>query len=100
MAVITYLMMDIHIDPLQMIISAAVLFVGLLAAYIILTIARSHDVEYLNGIFEMKNSRTPIFVTQPYMYIANNYDNFDCMVRAMASGYSHSFGSAVGADGP
>ena len=40
MAVITYLMMDIHIDPLQMIISAAVLFVGLLAAYIILTIAR------------------------------------------------------------
>lgn len=92
LAVITYLMMDIHIDPLQMIISAAVLFVGLLAAYIILTIARSHDVEYLNGIFEMKNSRTPIFVTQPYMYIANNYDNFDCMVRAMASGYSHSFG--------
>lgn len=92
LAVITYLMMDIHIDPLQMIISAAVLFVGLLAAYIILTIARSHDVEYLNGIFEMKNSRTPIFITQPYMYIANNYDNFDCMVRAMASGYSHSFG--------
>ena len=37
LAVITYLMMDIHIDPLQMIISAAVLFVGLLAAYLILT---------------------------------------------------------------
>ena len=92
LAVITYLMMDIHIDPLQMIISAAVLFIGLLTAYIILTIARSHDVEYLNGIFEMKNSRTPIFITQPYMYIANNYDNFDCLVRAMASGCSHSFG--------
>ena len=92
LAVITYLMMDIHIDPLQMIISAAALFIGLLTAYIILTIARSHDVEYLNGIFEMKNSRTPIFITQPYMYIANNYDNFDCLVRAMASGCSHSFG--------
>lgn len=92
LAVITYLMMDIHIDPLQMIISAAVLFIGLLTAYIILTIARSHDVEYLNGIFEMKNSRTPIFIIQPYMYIANNYDNFDCLVRAMASGCSHSFG--------
>lgn len=49
--------------------------------YLILTVARSHDVEYLNGIFEMKNSHMPIFITQPYMYIANNYDNFDCLVR-------------------
>ena len=49
--------------------------------YLILTVARSHDVEYLNGIFEMGNSHMPIFITQPYMYIANNYDNFDCLVR-------------------
>lgn len=92
LAVITYLMMDIHIDPLQMMIGAAILFAAMLAAYIVLTIARSHDVEYLNGIFEMKNSRMPIFITQPYMYIANNYDNFDCLVRGVASGYGHSFG--------
>lgn len=49
--------------------------------YLVLTVARSHNVEYLNGIFEMKNSHMPIFITQPYMYIANNYDNFDCLVR-------------------
>ncbi|RGY96094.1 O-antigen polymerase [Clostridium sp. AM58-1XD] len=49
--------------------------------YLLLTVARSHDVEYLNGIFEMKNSHMPIFVTQPYMYISNNYDNFDCLVK-------------------
>ena len=47
------------------------------------TIARSHDVAYLNGSFGMRNEATPIFITQPYMYIANNYDNFDCLVREL-----------------
>lgn len=56
---------------------------ALIPLYVILTIARSHDVTYLNGIFEMKNENTPIFITQPYMYIANNYDNFNCLVREL-----------------
>ena len=25
----------------------------------------------------------PIFITQPYMYIANNYDNFNCMAAEL-----------------
>ena len=62
---------------------------GLVPLYVILTIARSHDVTYLNGIFEMKNAATPIFITQPYMYIANNYDNFDCLVKQLPA---HSMG--------
>ena len=57
--------------------------VALIPCYVLLTVARSHDVTYLNGIFEMKNAATPIFITQPYMYIANNYDNFDCLVREL-----------------
>lgn len=56
---------------------------ALIPLYVILTIARSHDVAYLNGIFEMKNPDTPIFITQPYMYIANNYDNFNCLVEKL-----------------
>lgn len=52
-------------------------------AYLGLTVLRSHSVAYLNGIFEMKDSRMPIFITQPYMYIANNYDNFNCMVEQL-----------------
>ncbi len=57
--------------------------------YLILSVARSHDVEYLNGIFEMKYAKMPIFITQPYMYIANNYDNFNCLVEVLPE---HSFG--------
>lgn len=61
---------------------AAGLAAAMIPAYVILTIARSHDVAYLNGIFEMKQD-TPIFITQPYMYIANNYDNFNCLVNQL-----------------
>ena len=59
----------------------ACLGAAMVAAYVVLTIARSHDVAYLNGIFEMKNSSMPIFITQPYMYIANNYENFNYLVE-------------------
>ncbi|MBE5971108.1 MAG: oligosaccharide repeat unit polymerase [Lachnoclostridium sp.] len=62
---------------------------ALIPLYVVLTIARSHDVEYLNGIFEMKNARMPIFITQPYMYIANNYDNFNCLVEQLPA---HTYG--------
>lgn len=27
----------------------------------------------------------PIFITQPYIYVANNYENFNCMVRQLPS---------------
>ncbi len=55
----------------------------LIAAYIFITIERAHSVEYLNSIFEMKDAATPIFVTQPYMYVANNYDNFNVMTEQL-----------------
>ncbi len=63
-----------------MMVAAVVL---LIPFYVILSIARSHDVAYLNGIFEMKNSQMPIFISQPYIYIANNYENFNCLVEAL-----------------
>ena len=58
---------------------------ALVPAYVGLTVARNHDVAYLNSIFEMKNANMPIFITQPYMYVANNYDNFNCLVRELPS---------------
>ena len=83
MAVFTYISMTGSFS----LIYVGVLLVALIPAYVALTVLRSHSVEYLNGIFEMKNSHMPIFITQPYMYIANNFDNFDCLVRDL-SGFS------------
>lgn len=62
---------------------AVSIFVLMTAVYVTITIARAHSVEYLNGIFEMKNPDTPIFITQPYMYIANNFDNFNVMTQEL-----------------
>ena len=53
----------------------------LIVVYSLITVARAHSVQYLNGIFDMKNRNMPIFITQPYMYIANNYDNFNLMTQ-------------------
>jgi len=60
-----------------------IILLGLFGSYLFITVERAHSVEYLNSIFEMKNGKTPIFITQPYMYIANNFDNFDCMVKQL-----------------
>lgn len=66
-----------------------ILLCVMVPVYVLLTVARNHDVEYLNGIFEMKNSSMPIFVTQPYIYVANNFENFNCMVAQLAK---HTYG--------
>lgn len=85
LAAVTYISLQKSFHPLYLIGLAAVM----IPVYLILTVARSHDVSYLNGIFEMKYEKMPIFITQPYMYIANNYDNFNCLVEVLPQ---HSFG--------
>lgn len=64
---------------------------GVLLLYVLLTVARSHSVSYLNSIFEMKHS-LPIFISQPYIYIANNYDNLNCLIRELPA---HTFGLRI-----
>ena len=84
LALITYIQMEHQLNPIYVVFALA----GLIVLYILLTIARSHDTAYLNTVFEMKRP-LPIFVTQPYIYIANNYDNFDCLVKGLVK---HSWG--------
>ena len=51
------------------------------AAYVVITLSQKRDAIYLNNVFKMKYTHMPVFLTQPYTYIANNYDNFDCLVK-------------------
>ena len=85
LAVLTYIQMDSRLNLLYAVFALA----ALVPLYLLLTVARSHDVTYLNAVFEMKNGNMPIFITQPYMYVANNYDNFNCLVEALPE---HSLG--------
>lgn len=90
LAVLTYILVDSRVR-IEYVAGALIALVPL---YLILTVARSHDIAYLNSIFEMKNGSMPIFITQPYMYIANNYDNFNCLVEELSS---HSWGLKMAA---
>lgn len=57
------------------------ILLGLLIPVYILTVMRSsYDVSYLNQVFEMKYEHMPIILSQPYMYVANNFENFNYMV--------------------
>lgn len=56
----------------------------ILPVYIVLTIARSHNIEYLNSIFEMRYP-FPIYISQPYIYIANNYDNLSLLMETQVT---------------
>lgn len=68
---------------------AGLMVLALIPLYVLLTVFRAHSVEYLNGIFEMKNERMPIFITQPYMYVANNYENFNGLVTHLEGHYQY-----------
>lgn len=85
LAILVYVEMERSLNHVY--VAAALL--AIIPVYVILTVARSHDAEYLRVVFEMKRAGMPIFVAQPYMYVANNYDNFDCLVKNLAG---HSFG--------
>lgn len=57
-----------------------ILLVGVMAAF---TAFRHYEPGYLNAIFEFRNPGTPVWVQYPYMYIANNYANFNCMTEQL-----------------
>ena len=61
----------------------AVLGACLLAAVLfgVLSLVRGHGASYLNAVFEMKNAHMPVFFSQPYMYIINNYENFNFLTQ-------------------
>lgn len=80
-AVVVYILMSRKLNWKILLL----LIVVMIPAYAGLTVARNHDVAYLNGIFEMKNRHMPIFISQPYIYVANNYENFNCLVEQVTS---------------
>lgn len=53
--------------------------------YVLLSVARNQSAGYLEGVFAMKNTDIPVWIAQPYMYVASNYENFNYMVESMAS---------------
>lgn len=76
---------DIAINILKKYNKRIIILIMLFAVlYVFITIERAHDVSYLKGIFEMKNDSIPIFIAQPYMYVAHNFENLNYMINNIA----------------
>ena len=56
------------------------------AAVVFMTASRHYEPGYLDSVFEMKNSSIPVMIQYVYMYIANNYANFNELTIALAQG--------------
>jgi oligosaccharide repeat unit polymerase len=67
---------------------AGVVGLGLLfgAAAVFMTAKRHYEPGYLDSIFEMKDASMPVAFQYLYMYIANNYANFNELTLAIGNG--------------
>lgn len=75
-AVVTFIMVNKKIRLKTM----GILLGLLVPVYILTMVQYSYDASYLNQVFEMKYSNMPLIISQPYMYVANNFENFNHMV--------------------
>lgn len=66
-------------------IAPIVIGIGLFATIVMIVMVyrRNYESGYLNGIFDMKDQSMPILIQYIYMYIANNFENFNCLVATM-----------------
>ena len=75
---------------LRIVFTAAVL---LAAAAAVMTLRRNYEEGYLDSIFQMRNANIPMPVQYVYMYIANNYANFNVLTLAVKDGQiAHALG--------
>ena len=65
--------------------TVAVLLVGVFVAF---TKLRHYEPGYLDEIFSFRDASTPTYVQYPYMYIANNYANFNYLTMCIEQ-HSH-----------
>lgn len=69
-----------------LLIGTAVVVCAAVGIFVFMTWQRNYEAGYLNQIFDMKNQQMPLALQYVYMYIANNYDNFNCLVEALQTG--------------
>lgn len=73
----------------RIILAGAVLLALFASVMVVFTVFRHYEPGYLNEIFEFRDMDTSVWVQYPYMYIANNYANFNCMTQQLTA---HTYG--------
>lgn len=86
---IIYLSIKKDINYRRLFLWGLIGFVAIAGLFTFMIIRRNYGDGYLNDIFEMKNENLPMAIQYPYMYVANNYANFNCMTQQLTE---HSWG--------
>ena len=81
-----FLLMRPNVNKKKLFAAFAVIVVVVIAAAVFMTVRRNYEPGYLNSIFQMKDENMPLFAQYAYMYIANNYANFNCLTQAIQQG--------------
>lgn len=84
--IIIYLLMRPNTDRRKILTIVAAAAAVLAIAAVVMTFRRNYEEGYLDSIFQMKDSNMPMAFQYVYMYIANNYSNFNCLTSELASG--------------
>ena len=91
--ILIFLLMRPNVNRKKLFTVLGIVAVITVAAAVFMTVRRNYEPGYLNSIFQMKNEKMPLFLQYTYMYIANNYSNFNCLTQALAQGtIAHAFG--------
>ncbi len=84
--VMVYFLYRRNIPWKKLLVGGAVLVSVSVMIFMFMTSQRNYEEGYLNQIFNMKNPAIPLPFQYVYMYIANNYDNFNCLAEALEAG--------------
>lgn len=87
--ILIFLLMRPNVNKKKLFAMLGVVAVIVIAAAVFMTVRRNYEPGYLNSIFQMKDENMPLFLQYAYMYIANNYSNFNCLTQAIAQGSIH-----------
>lgn len=91
--VLIYLLMRPDVNKKKLFAVLGALSAVVVAMAVFMTVRRNYEPGYLNSIFQMKDEDMPLFLQYAYMYIANNYSNFNCLTQAISQGQvMHTFG--------
>ena len=86
LAMIVFFCMNRDIPLKRLLRIVGVAAAVLAGAAVVMTLRRNYAEGYLDSIFQMRNPETPIALQYVYMYIANNYANFNVLTQAVGSG--------------
>lgn len=81
MPLLMWLLLEKRIPGRRLFLGAAAALLFVAAAFVFLISHRQYPAGYLDRVFRFKDPSTPMLVQYPYIYVVNNLENLNLLVR-------------------